>query len=305
MRRSLAALLALLNIANGLWMLFAGPTWYATVPGATHTGPFNPHFVQDIGAAFLVAGLGLAARAWRPALWPAGVTGAAFLAAHGLIHLADIFAGHAESPARDIAVVVIPAMAALYASLPSNKEFAMRKWFARRYLQRYRNRYNYDTSYMEMVLDEAPDAFFKFARIFGIANYRKAVPVDAIYAAKITGALHEDCGPCTQLVVDMALEAGVANDQIEAVLKGKCAGMNDATTLGFRFAKAVCERSTAEDEAREAVRAEWGNQGVIELSFALQVGRIFPMLKAGLGYAKECRRVVVEGRNVDVIKQAA
>ena len=81
--------------------------------------------------------------------------------------------------------------------------------------------------------------------------------------------------------------------------------MNDATTLGFRFAKAVCERSAAEDEAREAVRAEWGNQGVIELTFALQVGRLFPMVKAGLGYAKECRRVVVEGRNVDVIKQAA
>ena len=116
-----------------------------------------------------------------------------------LIHLADIFRGHVESPVRDLAVVVIPAIVALYASLP-NKEFAMRKWFARRYLQRYRSRYNYDTSYMEMVLDEAPDAFFKFAKIFGIANYRKVVPVDAIYAAKITGAMHEDCGPCTQLV---------------------------------------------------------------------------------------------------------
>ena len=81
--------------------------------------------------------------------------------------------------------------------------------------------------------------------------------------------------------------------------------MNDAATLGFRFAKALCARSAAEDEARDAVRAEWGNQGVIELTFALQVGRLFPMLKAGLGYAKECRRVVVEGRNVDVIKQAA
>ena len=204
MRRSLAALLALLNVANGLWMLFAAPAWYATVPGVTHTGPFNPHFVQDVGAAFLVAGLGLAARAWRPALWPAGLTGAAFLAAHGLIHLADIFRGHVESPVRDLAVVVVPAIVALYASLP-NKEFAMRKWFARRYLQRYRSRYNYDTGYMEMVLDEAPDAFFKFAKIFGIANYRKVVPVDALYAAKITGAMHEDCGPCTQLVVDMAL----------------------------------------------------------------------------------------------------
>ena len=181
----------------------------------------------------------------------------------------------------------------------------MRQWFARRYLKRMSARYHYDTSYIEMVLDETPEAFFKFARIFGIANYHKVVPVEALYAAKITGALHEDCGPCTQLVVDMALEAGMANDQIEAVLNGKCSAMNDATTFGYRFAKAVCERSTDENEVREAVRAEWGNEGVIELTFALQVGRIFPMVKAGLGFAKECRRVVVEGHNVDIVRQAA
>jgi hypothetical protein len=29
------------------------------------------------------------------------------------------------------------------------------------------------------------------------------------------------------------------------------------------------------------------------------------MVKAGLGYAKECRRVAVGGNNVDVVKQAA
>jgi hypothetical protein len=38
-------------------MLFAGPFWYASVPGASGTGPFNPHFVQDIGVAFIVAAL--------------------------------------------------------------------------------------------------------------------------------------------------------------------------------------------------------------------------------------------------------
>ncbi len=56
MRRALAALTALFNVANGVWMLLAGSSWYATIPGVSHTGPYNPHFVQDIGAAFLVAG---------------------------------------------------------------------------------------------------------------------------------------------------------------------------------------------------------------------------------------------------------
>jgi hypothetical protein len=28
-------------------------------------------------------------------------------------------------------------------------------------------------------------------------------------------------------------------------------------------------------------------------------------VKAGLGYARECRRVIVDGHNIDVVKQAA
>ncbi len=63
MRRVLAAILAVLNVTNGLMMLFAGPFWFESVPGAAETGPFNPHFLQDVGAAFLVAGLALAVRA--------------------------------------------------------------------------------------------------------------------------------------------------------------------------------------------------------------------------------------------------
>ena len=81
--------------------------------------------------------------------------------------------------------------------------------------------------------------------------------------------------------------------------------MNDATTLGLRFADAVVRRSADDEEFRDAVRAEWGQKGVIDLTLALQMGRMFPMVKAGLGYAKECRRVTVDGHNVDVVKQAA
>jgi hypothetical protein len=81
--------------------------------------------------------------------------------------------------------------------------------------------------------------------------------------------------------------------------------MSDATTLGFRFADAVVRRSADDDEFRDAVRAQWGEKGVIDLTLALQLGRMFPMVKAGLGYARECRRVTVDGHNVDVVKQAA
>ena len=122
MRRQLAAILAIPTVLNGLAMLMAGPLWYETVPGVPHTGPFNPHFVQDIGAAFLVAGLALAVRAWRPRYWPAAVAGAGFLAAHGLIHLVLIVSGHAHHAAFDLLAVVLPSALALYSAFPSQGE---------------------------------------------------------------------------------------------------------------------------------------------------------------------------------------
>ncbi|KRR27138.1 hypothetical protein CQ13_21955 [Bradyrhizobium retamae] len=109
-------------LLNGLAMLVAGPLWYETVPGVPDTGPFNPHFVQDIGAAFLVAGLALAARAWRPRYWPAAVAGAGFLAAHGLIHLVLIVSGHAHHAAFDLLAVVLPSALALYSAFPNQGE---------------------------------------------------------------------------------------------------------------------------------------------------------------------------------------
>jgi hypothetical protein len=181
----------------------------------------------------------------------------------------------------------------------------MRSWIARRTLRAFAKRYGYDVSYLLMMLNQSPAAFFKFAPLMKAAAHREAVPIDASFAAKMVGALAEDCGPCTQLVVDMALEAGMPRDQIEAVLRRDPRAMNEATTLGFRFADAVVRKATEDDEFRDAVRAQWGQKGVIDLTLALQMGRMFPMVKAGLGYARECRRVTVDGHNVDVVKQAA
>ena len=122
MRRQLAAILAIPTVLNGLAMLVAGPLWYETVPGVPDTGPFNPHFVQDIGAAFLVAGLALAARAWRPRYWPAAVAGAGFLAVHALLHLVILAGGHTHHPAFDLLAIVLPSAAALYSAFPSQGE---------------------------------------------------------------------------------------------------------------------------------------------------------------------------------------
>ena len=116
MRRSIAAVLAVLTVLNGLTMLLAGAAWYESVPGVSETGPYNPHFIEDIGAAFLVAGLALAARVWRPRYWPAAVAGAGFLAVHALLHLLMIINGHVHHAAFDLIAILLPSALALYAA---------------------------------------------------------------------------------------------------------------------------------------------------------------------------------------------
>lgn len=113
--RILAAALAALLALNALAMLFASFWWYGAVPGVTATGAYNPHFVRDIGAAYLVVAGGLAWFAWRPVQgWPALVAAAAFLTLHAAIHVFDAScsADPAANLLRDLPGVYLPALIA-------------------------------------------------------------------------------------------------------------------------------------------------------------------------------------------------
>ena len=113
MARWASGILAVVLGANGLVMLFASLWWYGAVDGVKETGPFNPHFVRDIGMAYLVAAGGLAWYAARPAQgWPALVAAAAFLTLHAAIHVYDAACGRApvQMVLRDFAGVYLTAL---------------------------------------------------------------------------------------------------------------------------------------------------------------------------------------------------
>ena len=127
MTRTIAVVLAVILGANALFQLGAPLAWYDAVPGVASTGAFNPHFVRDIGAAYLVTAMGLAWFAWRPAQgWPALVAGEVFLALHSAIHLFD--ASCSASPLanliRDFPGVFLPTLLAAWIALARRpKEF--------------------------------------------------------------------------------------------------------------------------------------------------------------------------------------
>lgn len=99
--RYFAGLMALMLAGNGVAMIFASLAWYDVVPGVPLTGPFNGHFVKDIGATYLACGMGLAWFAWRPMQgWAAMAVAAVWLTLHALVHVYDAACG--SSPWADV-----------------------------------------------------------------------------------------------------------------------------------------------------------------------------------------------------------
>jgi len=110
---TMVALNGLFLFGNGLFMLVVPSAWYHFVPGVTHTGPFNQHFIRDIGLIqmFLGAafGIGMIRPASRLELWAAATS---WLIAHAVLHLWEVAVG-ISSPsviARDFPAVTLPAL---------------------------------------------------------------------------------------------------------------------------------------------------------------------------------------------------
>ena len=171
----------------------------------------------------------------------------------------------------------------------------MLKWMFGRFIDRFAKRYSYDVSYMRDLLATDTAAFMAFSKVQGLSGYRKA-PRDALAAAGIVGTLAEDCGPCTQISVDIATEAGVAPATLRAILAGDEAGMGEAAALAWRFAKASLARDMERcDPLREEIVRRWGEAGLVAIGLTLTKARMYPTLKYALGYGKACSRVTVAG----------
>lgn len=113
---ALAVLLGVAAIANGTFMLVAPESWYFAVPGVTTTGPFNQHFVRDIGLVFLLLVgsflLGAAQPQLRVLLWAAP---SIWLSGHALLHFWEVTVGICSASVipRDFPAVTLPAIAGL------------------------------------------------------------------------------------------------------------------------------------------------------------------------------------------------
>jgi alkylhydroperoxidase family enzyme len=127
-----------------------------------------------------------------------------------------------------------------------------------------------------------------------MSRHREGIPKEPYYAAKIRAAIAEDCGPCAQLTVNMALEAGVDPERVRAIVNADLAALPAETREVLRFTELVLAHDPEADAVREAIVDRWGDDALISLALAISSTRIYPMLKYVLGHGRTCHRLTVK-----------
>lgn len=148
--------------------------------------------------------------------------------------------------------------------------------------------------YLRYILSVSATALVKFMLITPMARHRKSLSMEGQAVAALLGTRMQDCGPCVQITVNMALHYGVPSRVLQATLEDRPEELTEDTALVYHFAKAVLLHDARADTLRQQVRERWSDAGLIDIAFALTSAQVYPTLKRTLGFSQSCTLVEVE-----------
>ncbi|GIV60772.1 hypothetical protein GQ464_011350 [Rhodocaloribacter litoris] len=164
----------------------------------------------------------------------------------------------------------------------------LRRWIHRR-LEAEAERLGASMDYLKFIADTSLPAFLAFAAFMPMARRRRVLPPNVYAVAHLVSAHAADCGDCVQIAVNQARQAGIAPEHVRSILENRPEALPTVLAEPFAFARAVIHRDDAPDPHRERLRSRYGNEGLIELGYALAAGGVYPVIKRALGYDTACR----------------
>ena len=142
------------------------------------------------------------------------------------------------------------------------------------------------------MIDHHLRAVLAFSTVRSWAEFRRMLPADVYYVAKIAAYRQEDCGSCLQIAVNQARQNGVPPTTIQAAVDRRLDALNPDLRLVYRFAEGQANRQD-DPEGRSHIIRRYGHKGLIELALAIASARMFPALKRTLGFATSCSLIRV------------
>lgn len=158
---------------------------------------------------------------------------------------------------------------------------------SRKMIRGFGKHYDYDTSYLEELMDASPAAWRAFEAAMPMARVRHAAPADLMMIAKLAAMHAQDCGPCTLLNVKMAREAGLPEATIRAVLKGGRA-LDPERRDVFDYARAVSLNEDMGSDLLPRLRERLGAEVLAELAVNILATKLYPTIKRALGRGQSC-----------------
>lgn len=167
------------------------------------------------------------------------------------------------------------------------------------------DRYGYDVSYMQEILNTNLGAFLKFLGFQTMSSHVGSLPMGPLFAAKIRAIIWDDCGPCTQLVVNMALEAKVPPEIVHRIIDRDLDNLPEDIALVVEFTERVLAHDPAADDLRDKIIDLWGKDGLITLAYSISSCRVYPAIKYTMGYGKACSKIQVNESSYVPTRQLA
>lgn len=142
--------------------------------------------------------------------------------------------------------------------------------------------------YTHHIAQTSPGLLIRYNRIFGFLDPNKNTPALAHHTARLRGAIAADCGTCVEAEINLARIAGLDDDIVSNIIAGDYQALPEGVAAVAHLCDAVVGRREDDPEAREIIRAAFGEAGLIELTFAMNGAALLPGIKRAMGFATAC-----------------
>ncbi len=287
----LVGIAALFGLFNGAFMLWDPYGWYHTLPTVRFTGPPNPHFIRDIGLAYLACTtLLIFALINLRMRWLAAFGGSLWLAMHGGLHIYEFVKGIcAPDQFWQDAPIVIGQPLLIWAALAILfvRQRVSPAGIPKAMMLRAVDAMNPgESDYIHEIAAAPGGAFERFKHFMPATMHRHEAPADLFHLAKIGATLVEDCGPCALTAAQGALADGVDAALVNSALAAD-PPEGDLKTA-FVFGAAIARQAGEAVALGDAIEAIYGRTVRLELAMTAATVRVYPAMKRGLGLTTPC-----------------
>lgn len=175
----------------------------------------------------------------------------------------------------------------------------MKGFFARRAIALQERMTGESAEHMRDIHAGSPAVFWRLTLATALYNHQKALPCDISSVAAIAALRSEDCGPCVQIAVNMALRQGVSPAILRIAATGAITELGEDARLAYDFSYAVATSDPRAEDLRLRIEQHWGKAGLAEFALIIATVRTYPALKRAMGYARTCQRVTIDGETIE------